>query len=207
MSAKVIGVGWAKTGTTTLGACLTELGFDHVGLRLDLVDRLESGDVDAVVEELGRRDSCEDWPWPLLYREIDERFPGSRFVLTTRPPEPWLRSYRNMVSGEAPSARVRRRRTVIYGFDPATADDDELVTRVTDHNESVRRYFADRPGDLLEIDWSRGDGWPELCGFLGLEEPGTPVPRANAGDYRPARWRRMRSRVRAAARQALFPAR
>ena len=34
---KVFGVGWAKTGTTTLGECFKILGFDHQSQNLELV--------------------------------------------------------------------------------------------------------------------------------------------------------------------------
>ena len=35
---KVFGIGWAKTGTTTLGTCFKLLGYHHQGQRLDLVN-------------------------------------------------------------------------------------------------------------------------------------------------------------------------
>ena len=43
-------------------------------------------------EQLDRYDAFQDNPWPLLYRELDERCPGSRFVLTLRPTQDWLDS-------------------------------------------------------------------------------------------------------------------
>ena len=43
----------------------------------------------AMVEQF---DAFEDNPWPLLYRELDERFPGSKFILTRRPTENWINS-------------------------------------------------------------------------------------------------------------------
>jgi hypothetical protein len=41
----------------------------------------------------------------------------------------------------------------------------------------VREHFADRPGDLLVLDITAGEGWDRLCPFLGLPEPGVPFPR------------------------------
>ena len=41
-------------------------------------------------------------------------------------------------------------------------------------------YFQDRPADLLVMDMSRGDGWPELCAALGKPTPSVPYPRAFA---------------------------
>ncbi|MBF4770504.1 hypothetical protein ISU10_22250 [Nocardioides agariphilus] len=187
---KVFGIGWPKTGTTTLGHCLEILGYSHVGCRLDLVDHLPSGDLAPILDVARAYDSAEDWPWLLLYRELDAAFPGSRFVLTQRDPEALTRSYRNMVAAQVRDATLDRRREVLYGFAPLEASDEQLVARVKGHNAAARAYFADRPGDLLEVDWSRGDGWAELCGFLGHSIPEVPFPRANAGDYKTPAWRR-----------------
>jgi hypothetical protein len=45
------------------------------------------------------------------------------------------------------------------------------LKRFNDHNEAVRTYFKERPDDLLVIDMFNGDGWVELCNFLGIEKP------------------------------------
>ena len=83
---KVFGVGWAKTGTTTLGECLRLLGSRHQSAMFGLVPDLEAGRREVIADAAEPFDSVEDWPWLLLYRELDVRYPGSRFVLTTREP-------------------------------------------------------------------------------------------------------------------------
>jgi hypothetical protein len=55
---KVFGIGWAKTGTTTLGHCLEILGYSHVGGQLDLVDHLAAGDVDRILDVAAQYDSA-----------------------------------------------------------------------------------------------------------------------------------------------------
>lgn len=201
-SGKIIGIGWAKTGTTTLGECFRTLGCQHVSGRLDLVDHLGDKNLDQVLGVLEEYESAEDWPWLLLYREIDTAFPNSKFILTIREPQSWLRSYRNMTERENSSTSLDRRRRVLYGFDPATAHDDVLVDRVARHNEAVRAYFRDRPTDLLEVDWTQGAGWHELCTFLDRPIPAADFPHANRGNYasprRPARdaLRRLRHSAR-----------
>lgn len=184
---KVFGVGWAKTGTTTLGECLRLLGHSHVGGRLDLVQQWASGQYGPLFETLSGYDSAEDWPWLLMYQELDERFPGSQFILTTREPQGWLRSYRNMVESEKRSRHLNERRQLLYGFDVATATDAQLLERVNKHNTDVREFFANRPDDFIELSWEKGDGWPELSRFLKLPEPSMAFPHANRGAYRARR--------------------
>lgn len=183
---KVFCVGWAKTGTTTFGAALRQLGSRHMSQDFSLLHEYARGNLDAVFDVAERYDSFDDWPWILLYRELDDRFPGSKFVLTTRSEKTWLRSYANMQRTEGPpDESLRRIRDIIYGFHDLAGNEERLVRIYLDHNESVRARFRDRPGTLLEADWEQGDGWRELCAFLGNPVPDTPFPHLNRGTYAP----------------------
>lgn len=180
---KVFGVGWAKTGTTTLGECMRLIGNRHVGGRLDLVDYWGTANLKPIYEVAREHDSAEDWPWLLMFHELDAWFPGSRFVLTTREPQSWLRSYRNMLDGQVSNEKLQRRRNSLYSFDVDAASNEQLLARVERHNTSVRNYFAARPTDLLEVDWASGDGWQKLCTFLDVPVPDAPFPHANKASY------------------------
>lgn len=195
---KVFGIGWAKTGTSTLGACFRILGYRHQGQRLELVDDVKRGEMGRILAIAAEKDTFEDWPWIVLYRQLDEAFPESSFVLTTRNPASWLPSYRNMLKRESPpTAELRARRQVLYGFPVETATDAQLVERFERHSRDVREYFANRPESLLTLDWQAGDDWKQLCDFLGVETPDVPLPHANRGTYTTGRLRsnRLWSRI------------
>jgi hypothetical protein len=178
--AKVFGIGWAKTGTTTLGRCFEILGYNHQSQNLSLVPLILRGDFAKTLRIAAGKESFEDWPWPLVYREMDSAFPGSRFVLTTRDPEHWLASYRAMLAAEnQPTPEVRAIRCQLFGVDPETASDKELVSRFLAHNAEVFKYFNNRPGDLLLVAWESGDSWEKLCQFLNAPMPTTPFPHLN----------------------------
>ena len=91
---KVIGIGLNKTGTTTLGVCMRRLGYRHLSCRRDLLKLYRTGQVDKVMAYMDGFDSFEDWPYPLMYRELWERYGDSaRYILTTRASTGvWLRS-------------------------------------------------------------------------------------------------------------------
>jgi hypothetical protein len=125
-----------------------------------------------------------------MYRELAAAFPGSRFVLTTRDPDAWLRSWRNMVKTQRRSPERDERIGALFGLPFPDVSDTELLERVARHNREVLDYFADRPDDLLVVDWANGDSWPELCSFLGIKEPEVPFPHAYPGRYRAPRWLR-----------------
>lgn len=177
---KVFGIGWAKTGTTTLGRCFEILGYNHQSQNLSLVSQLLHGDFTKTLCIAAAKDSFEDWPWPLVYREMDASFPHSRFVLTTRDPDRWLTSYRVMLAAQGPPApELSTIRCQLFGVDPAIASDEELVARFIQHNTDVLEYFKTRSGQLLVVDWEAGDSWPQLCDFLGMPIPAVPFPHLN----------------------------
>lgn len=181
---KVLGVGWAKTGTTSLGVCLKKLGRKHVSRRLDLVDQWSRGDSDQILSLAGKHDSFEDWPWLLLYKEFDHAFPGTKFILTTRDSSSWIKSYLNQIHQPGHfTPEMNRLREQLYGLSFSNPDPARLVARYESHNAAVRTYFRNRPHDLLEVDWSKGHGWEEICGFLGERVPSAPFPHANRGRY------------------------
>ena len=111
---------------------------------------------------------------------MDAAFPGSRFVLTTRAPERWIASYHAMLAAENPPVpELQGIRCQLFGVDPEIASDEELVARFLDHSAEVLKYFKDRPGDLLVVDWESGDSWGKLCQFLNAPVPAAPFPHLN----------------------------
>jgi len=92
---KVFGIGFHKTGTKTLKQALTILGYKVSGPNLELVDELSQNKYDAAFELVNRFDAFQDNPWPLLYKTLDENFEGSKFILTRRDDEKWIKSVVN----------------------------------------------------------------------------------------------------------------
>jgi len=39
----------------------------------------------------------EDNPWPLIYKELDKRIPGCKFILTLRDEESWYSSVKRHI--------------------------------------------------------------------------------------------------------------
>lgn len=177
---KIFGIGWAKTGTTTLKTCFETLGYSHYGYNLGLV-----GMPYTMMAIARRYQTFQDWPWTIYYEELDKEFPGSKFILTMRNSNKWLRSYRNALSkqGSAKHQSISESRKKIYGFDPVSATDQQLIDRYDQHNLNVMNHFYGRPKDFLIVDWERGDGWNKLCTFLGKPVPSKPFPHSNKGKY------------------------
>ncbi len=179
---KVFGIGFHKTGTTSLKLALRRLGY-RVGGKLGVHHpQIARQARELAFRQLERHDAFQDNPWPLLYRELDERCPGSRFVLTVRPTEKWIASVvRHFGRSDTPM------REWIYSVGHPLGNEEIYVRRYEAHNAAVREYFQGRPQDLLVFRTGEGDGWPELCGFLGRPIPAGEFPHANSWTLREAK--------------------
>jgi len=176
MKPKVFCIGFHKTGTTSLEIALRKLGYRVRGCfgtkDPDIADKV----FDMAFAMVADYDAFEDNPWPVLYRELDERFPGSKFILTRRPADAWIRSQvKDFATTETPMRRW------IYGEDAGCPEgnQDIYIARYERHNREVLEYFRDRPDDLLVIDLPNDDGWTRLCAFLEHDIPDEPFPHAN----------------------------
>lgn len=175
---KIFCIGFHKTGTTSLYAALVELGLKvtgTIGHRLT-ADALRCEGALLCIRTMARYDAAEDMPWPLFFRELDAAFPGAKFVLTVREPDPWFASI-DRHFGDVDSQMHR----FVYGAAHGRARDNRepWIAVKSAHEDAVRAHFSHRPRDLLVMDLATGDGWAALAPFLGVPVPATPFPVKN----------------------------
>jgi len=192
---KVFCVGMFKTGTTSFGEAMRVLGYRAHAHFIPLLDNLSGYfDLDprqflpfekrirGIADEF---DALADAPWMYLYRELDHWYPNSLFVLTLRKDAATVaRSDRDWWDTQG----LMPRWLAEVGSPPTAA---MFIERYERHNENVRRYFRDKPRQLLEICWEQEPrSWQRLCEFVGAAVPAAPFPHANRS-RRPLlrRWR------------------
>lgn len=176
---KIFGIGYQKTGTSTLKDALMTLGINVKGGGRELVKPLLRGEIAPVYDVVDQFDAFEDHPWPLLYKDLDEKYPGSRFILTLRDEDKWLKSVVNHL-GFLPDDMQK----LTYGVSFPLGNEDIFLEKYRAHNRDVLAYFKDRPKDLLVVDWSDGSGWDVLCPFVERDIPDVAFPHTNKGTYR-----------------------
>jgi hypothetical protein len=181
---RIFGVGMHKTATTSLHSALVKLGYDSAHWK-------SAHWAKAIWEEMklyGKSLSLErsyaacDLPLPLLFRELDIAYPGSKFILTIRDEQQWIDSIRAHWSDKNPFRSqwdtdpfTHRVHTELYGR--RKFDEQVMRERYRRHNAEVIEYFKGRPRDLLVMDMSAGAGWYQLCGFLRKPIPKESYPR------------------------------
>lgn len=179
---KVFGIGFQKTATTSLAAALTILGYNVTGAFLTHDRNVAAKVYDDAYDLADRFDAVQDTPWPVLYKELDRWHPGSKFILTIRPTEKWIKSVVTHFKEQYIPLHEW-----IYGVRHAAGHEDVYVRRYEQHNREVLEYFKDRPNDLLVMDITKGDGWEKLCPFLGIGIPPVIFPSQNLAKEREKR--------------------
>ncbi len=207
---KVFGIGLQKTGTSTLHKAALILGYrSQKGIFINhpkgiqIAPPLSNEKVLPFALEIAKtHDAFSDNPWPLLFREMDAAFPGSKFILTVRDPDRWLNSVVRHF-GERPEDVA----TWIYGAPYPRRHEKRYQERFIAHNAAVRGYFRNRQDDFLEWDIERAPSWEPLCEFLRLPIPACPFPHENPAQERERKrasaWRVLKSEIR----RALSPGR
>jgi hypothetical protein len=200
---KVFCLGLSRTGTTALAATLESLGLRTIHYSLNAYIRINelaesllavepprrgrywkwafgreerSQNKLSFDELLDRYDAFADLPFPLLYRELSQRYPDAFFVLTTRDNDSWLKSMKWLLSdghvlwqhGLLDDSLL----TATYGTYRYHAD--RLLTAYHQHNRSVREHFAGSER-FLELKLDKGDfDSPKLAEFLDVDPAQVP---------------------------------
>lgn len=203
---QVIGVGFLRTGTTSLALALDRLGYGPCyNMRVLTTEPERAADWAAAMD--GR---TVDWgkvfagygcavgsPATAFWRDIVDAFPDAKVVLTVRDPRRWYDSAAQTMSAvlARPPLLVR----VLSWRGPRRPDPVaqvlDRVQRTTWEREiggpfGERAEMAERferhvaevrayvPEDRLLV-FEVKDGWAPLCAFLGRPVPDEPFPREN----------------------------
>ena len=187
---RVFGIGLQRTATTSLHRAFEILDYDSFHWNSGNLAR----DIWDEMNQFGRSRTLEQWyalcdtPIPLLYKQLDTAYPGSKFILTITNEDKWLESMERLWNPKTNPNRwewdvypfTNRIHRALYG--QTEFDREVMLARYRKHNADVIAYFKDRPSDLLVMDmdfgWplKGGAGWRELCRFLDKPIPSVPYP-------------------------------
>lgn len=183
--AKVFCLGLSKTGTSSLSEALNLLGIKTVHYPHDeqTYQALRSGNYRLPI--LDEVQGLADIPVVPYYAQFDTQYPDSKFILTVREKESWLRSceihWRLMGEWLENFPNFKSMQEFVSASTYGTVGfSRERFSFVYDlHLRNVSEYFKARPNDFLLLDICGGEGWEKLCSFLSLPAPSMPFPRAN----------------------------
>ncbi|MBK6959717.1 MAG: sulfotransferase family protein [Gammaproteobacteria bacterium] len=194
MTLDVIGAGFGRTGTLSLRAALTDLGFGPVYHMLEVVRQPEMA---ADRSGVDRRAGADPRPARLSRRHrlarpplwrLARLYPDAKVILTLRDPEQWYRSIEGTIyqvlSRPPPpgmpeaQATMARRIVLEETFQGRLGDREHAIGVFERHNREVRETVP--ASKLLVFDVR--EGWEPLCGFLGVPVPAQAFPKTNSSD-------------------------
>jgi hypothetical protein len=219
MTLEVIGAGFGRTGTMSLKVALEELGFGpcyHMSEVFEHPDHIELWRAATRGEQVdweqifGNYRATVDWPGCTFYRELLERNPNAKVILTVRDPQRWHESAYNTIyriTGAAsspifylaslvmPRAKgIKHARQLINelvwerDLEGRFEDREYAIETFERHNEEVKQRV---PAEKLLV-YDVKEGWAPLCEFLGVEVPDKPFPHLNDTEVFRGRIRRIR---------------
>jgi hypothetical protein len=172
---KVFVIGYPKTGTTSLENALTILGYNVKGTFGQEDPDYSRKAFEMALPFVEQYDAFRDPPWSKIYKELDKKYPGNKFILTLRPTEKWIKSAADYFTRPNPMKEW------YFGSGIAKGNEDTWIARYERHNKEVLEYFKDRPDDLLVMQLTEGESWEKLCPFLHKDFPAIDFPHKNKG--------------------------
>lgn len=188
----LIGVGFGRTGTLStklaverlgLGPCMHMVELFQDPERAALFRAAAEGEDAALEKALAGFRSTVDWPGTFFWRDLVDRHPEAKVLLTVRDPQAWYDSVEKTILRAMAGARERggeimamAAATVWDGtFGGRLGDRDHAVKIFQDHIDCVRETV---PAERLLV-FQVTEGWEPLCEFLGVPVPAEPFPRTN----------------------------
>lgn len=175
----VFGIGLSRTGTVSLNSALNELGI----ISKHFIFYPMSTNIPYIYLALKEAFAATDIPISANYKKIDKLYPNSKFILTIREIESWLTSCKNYFTYEINIEKSHKWIKDIHLklYNTLKFDRERFRNGYYKHLKDVQNYFRNRPEDLLIMDIVGGEGYKELCRFLGLEVLKKQFPHKNLG--------------------------
>eukprot|EP01059_Diplonema_ambulator_P034274 TRINITY_DN759_c1_g2_i1.p1 TRINITY_DN759_c1_g2~~TRINITY_DN759_c1_g2_i1.p1 ORF type:complete len:230 (+),score=61.29 TRINITY_DN759_c1_g2_i1:65-754(+) len=193
MVLQVIGAGLGRTGTKSLKVALEDLGYGKCYHMMEArpwqvpmwADAANGKEIDW--EKLFEGYAVGvDWPIASYYKELAERYPEAKVILTVRDPEQWYRSVMEtiyQISSHIPwfmQLQADYHSMIWKGiwdrhFHGKITDKEYAISMYKAHIEEVKRTI---PSSRLLV-FEAKEGWGPLCKFLGKPVPDHPFPHIN----------------------------
>lgn len=199
MALKVIGAGFGRTGTLSLKAALEKLGYAKCHHMLEVFASQKQSRLWKAIGEGAQPDWDEvfegfqasvDFPACVFWRELAEKYPDAKVVLSVRSADSWFKSASETIFAVGKVVPGWLKVLVphvgrIFGMHGNLIRDRTFGGKLDDaahakavferHNALVK---ATIPADRLLV-FEAKQGWEPLCAFLGVPVPEGPYPNVN----------------------------
>ena len=203
MALELIGAGLGRTGTLSLKAALERLGVGPCYHMIEVLRAPERGQHWLEGAQTGSHDwdaifhgyrSALDWPTAAYWRELAERYPDAKVLLSLRDADRWHDSVMNtlylMMTKDPPEQAPETLQDFARAM-YALIFEKTFGGRLEDRTHATRIFEAHNQAVIDAVPASRllvyrpGDGWDPLCRFLDVPVPDEDFPHRNdTAEYR-----------------------
>jgi hypothetical protein len=200
---KIFGVGFSKTGTTSLESALNLLGYKtwHGHWQNPNMSYIMSlylhRDYQELFKIVNYYDAFSDAPWGGgdLYQELYARMPKAYFILTLRPADDWYQSLERMLTKFSPDNDVEyafdtfhkngRYGIVhffekVFGVTTLKGNRSKIIEVYKQYNHDVIDFFSNKDAKFLILQLSDENKWKKICTFLNKPIPPEQFPHQNS---------------------------
>ncbi|HVT55212.1 MAG TPA: sulfotransferase [Xanthobacteraceae bacterium] len=126
--------------------------------------------LDVIEPVINKNDAVADVPIPVLYHELDERYPNAKFLLLRRKPGDWIRSVRRHVADRPFRPYERVQYWHYFPSRPSTLtelSDADLTEMCERHVSQVTDYFSGRGEKFASLNLESAATGADISKFLG----------------------------------------
>lgn len=181
---KVFCIGLNKTGTKSFAQAMRILSYRPAPWSPRAFEMYRHNNHKGLEDIVERYDAFDDWPWPLMVRDLLLKYPTAKFILTRRrSPQIWLESIKRHAAKNPRGAKIRQ---TIFGYPSPEGFEAEYLQFYDTFYAEVDKTFdalccSDR---VLNVCWEDGSGWVDLCSFLKRPIPSVDFPHLNRAGRR-----------------------
>jgi hypothetical protein len=197
MALELIGAGLGRTGTLSLKVALEQIGYGPCYHMMEVLAAPERGrhwleqtrsgsrDWDAIFD--GYR-ATVDWPAAAFWRELAERYPDAKVLLSLRDADRWYDSVMNTIYHTMTQGPPEQAPEMLHDFHEmvhALVFERTFASRLEDRAHAKRVFEEHNQAVIDAIPASRllvyqaGDGWEPICRFLDVPVPDEAFPHRN----------------------------
>ena len=197
MALELIGAGMGRTGTLSLKAALERIGYGPCYHGIEVFVAPERGRLWLEQTQSGSHDwdgifhgyrATVDWPAAAFWRELVERYPDAKVLLSLRDSDRWYDSVMNTLYPVMTQGPPKNAPEILHKFhemlcalvlertfEGRLGDRDHAKRVFEQHNQSVIDAI---PASKLLV-YQPGDGWEPICRFLEKPVPNEDFPHVN----------------------------
>ena len=176
---KYVCIGQPKTGTKTIAKIFNLLNFKVNSNPLCLerntdfilldnnISYYTNDSISKCHNNIEIFEAFHDYPYSFNYEYINNNFPDSIFILTTRDNDEWFNSFFKYQYLENSTNKNLLKK--LYGYEFFLLENKEkVIEKYIEYNLNIIKYFNDNPSKLLIIDLTKNNIKKELSDFLKI---------------------------------------